>query len=91
MMYRFEFGLWPKVSKEEDREFSTDQEAWDYARKIGADYAFDLPEDRNPSGLWRKCNSCDGTGEIHSHNPSCMDCGGSGDVNRGKLIMTGAR
>lgn len=25
-----------------------------------------------------KCNTCDGTGEVHSHSPLCRDCGGSG-------------
>ncbi len=27
-----------------------------------------------------ECESCDGTGEIHSHNPKCMSCSGTGKV-----------
>lgn len=26
----------------------------------------------------KKCQLCDGTGEVHSHNPICWDCGGTG-------------
>ncbi len=26
------------------------------------------------------CESCDGTGQIHSHNPKCMTCSGTGKV-----------
>lgn len=25
-----------------------------------------------------KCPTCDGTGKVHSHNPLCWTCGGSG-------------
>jgi len=25
-----------------------------------------------------KCEGCDGTGEVHSHNPKCWDCNGLG-------------
>lgn len=28
-----------------------------------------------------KCPTCDGTGEVHSHNPICWTCKGSGEVN----------
>lgn len=31
-----------------------------------------LPERRDP------CRTCNGTGQIHSHNPNCYDCEGSG-------------
>ena len=24
------------------------------------------------------CETCDGTGEVHSHNPICWTCGGKG-------------
>ncbi len=24
------------------------------------------------------CDTCDGTGEVHSHNPTCWTCDGSG-------------
>lgn len=27
-----------------------------------------------------ECDSCDGTGEIHSHNPKCWTCNGTGKV-----------
>lgn len=26
------------------------------------------------------CPTCDGTGEVHSHNPRCWDCSGQGKV-----------
>ena len=29
-----------------------------------------------------RCVTCDGTGEIHSHNPKCYDCNGSGITDR---------
>lgn len=25
-----------------------------------------------------ECTTCDGTGEVHSHNPTCWDCRGTG-------------
>lgn len=27
------------------------------------------------------CPTCDGTGEVHSHNPKCWDCRGTGSVS----------
>jgi hypothetical protein len=27
-----------------------------------------------------KCATCDGTGEVHSHNPRCWDCQGKGFI-----------
>lgn len=29
-----------------------------------------------------KCVTCNGTGEVHSHNPRCWDCHGSGKTNK---------
>jgi RecJ-like exonuclease len=29
-----------------------------------------------------KCVTCDGTGEVHSHNPKCWDCNGYGYTDR---------
>jgi DnaJ-class molecular chaperone len=26
--------------------------------------------------VWCDCPTCDGTGEVHSHNPKCWDCDG---------------
>ena len=28
-----------------------------------------------------KCPTCDGSGEVHSHNPKCWDCDGKGKVS----------
>jgi hypothetical protein len=37
---------------------------------------------------WRikvvKCPTCDGSGEVHSHNPKCWDCDGKGRVSEKK-------
>lgn len=27
-----------------------------------------------------KCPTCDGTGEVHSHNPICWTCRGNGET-----------
>ena len=32
------------------------------------------------------CPSCDGSGEIHSHNPKCWDCNGTGIVSSEKAV-----
>ena len=29
-----------------------------------------------------KCVTCDGSGEVHSHNPKCWDCNGTGETDR---------
>lgn len=29
-----------------------------------------------------KCATCDGSGTVHSHNPKCWDCNGSGETDR---------
>ena len=29
-----------------------------------------------------RCSNCDGTGKVHSHNPECWECGGSGKTPR---------
>lgn len=29
-----------------------------------------------------KCLTCDGTGEVHSHNPKCWSCNGTGKTDR---------
>jgi len=31
-----------------------------------------------------KCPTCDGSGEVHSHNPRCWDCNGRGTVTKEK-------
>lgn len=30
--------------------------------------------------LATECVTCDGTGEVHSHNPKCWDCRGQGFI-----------
>lgn len=30
--------------------------------------------------MLEKCPTCNGTGEVHSHNPICWTCHGSGSV-----------
>lgn len=32
-----------------------------------------------------KCPTCDGTGEVHSHNPKCWDCHGKGTITEEKV------
>ena len=29
-----------------------------------------------------KCETCDGTGQVHSHNPKCWDCNGKGVIQK---------
>ena len=34
----------------------------------------------------QKCKLCDGTGEVHSHNPRCWGCHGTGHLTSEKQI-----
>lgn len=34
-----------------------------------------------------KCPTCDGTGEVHSHNPICWTCQGSGETTLEKAAQ----
>ena len=29
---------------------------------------------------FKKCETCNGTGAVHSHNPTCWDCRGTGKI-----------
>ena len=29
-----------------------------------------------------RCPTCNGTGNVHSHNPTCWDCGGTGRLTQ---------
>lgn len=31
-----------------------------------------------------ECPDCDGTGQVHSHNPKCWSCNGKGKVTKEK-------
>lgn len=33
-----------------------------------------------------ECPTCDGTGEVHSHNPKCWDCKGKGKITKEKEL-----
>ena len=37
------------------------------------------------------CKECDGSGQIHSHNPKCYDCNGKGKVLKKKPPKSGLR
>jgi hypothetical protein len=54
MKYVFEKGQYPNLTTEEDKEFSTDEEAIQYAKDNDFDYVWNCPEDRNPDSIWRK-------------------------------------
>lgn len=28
----------------------------------------------------KECSNCDGTGRVHSHNPNCWECNGTGKI-----------
>ncbi len=36
-----------------------------------------------PPNKRASCPTCDGTGEVHSHNPRCWSCHGIGEVSIG--------
>lgn len=38
----------------------------------------EIVELRKADNILVKCPTCDGTGDVHSHNPRCWDCGGTG-------------
>ena len=50
MRYIFEKGTYPEELVIDDQEFDLLDEAAAHAQKIGADYMWDCPNDRNPSG-----------------------------------------
>jgi DnaJ-class molecular chaperone len=81
--YTFEKGFYPnQVDLDPEQlfipELKSDAEAVAYALKIKADHAYRYDEIR-PVTVFRRCKECDGTGEVHSHNPRCWDCGGTGN------------
>ena len=36
-----------------------------------------------------KCKTCDGSGEVHSHNPMCLDCDGTGNAKKNQDFIIG--
>lgn len=54
MKYVFEWGRYPDVTHEATVELSSDEEAVVMAKELDADYVWDVPEDRNPSGVYTK-------------------------------------
>lgn len=34
-----------------------------------------------PCDMCKECKTCDGSGEVHSHNSTCWNCNGDGRVN----------
>lgn len=80
MIYIFEKGQYPSEAVVDERDFQTTNAAVAHAKSISADYVWNCPDDQNPSSVYRKCKTCDGTGEVHSHNPSCWDCRGTGNA-----------
>lgn len=65
MKYMFEWGEWPKVTREEVHDMPTKQAAIDLAIRLGADYVWDVPDDANPSTVYSK------TGDM-SREPSLV-------------------
>jgi DnaJ-class molecular chaperone len=39
-----------------------------------------MEERKEFGGVMETCPTCDGTGEVHSHNPKCWECNGKGVV-----------
>lgn len=54
MRYQFEWGKYPVVMKEATLELENDEQARDVAKELGAQYVFDLPDDRNPTTVYEE-------------------------------------
>lgn len=54
MKYVFEAGNYPDQVELGVYELPNDDAAISYARAIGADYVWDMPDDANPGTVWRR-------------------------------------